>query len=567
MSPFSRVGAPGSLYLRFHTMADTAPNDLNVNVTSTDTGPIPLLVEAGLLGSQDSTISLHQTPSTNGGSSITSNTACVQTTISVMPGHNFVTFSAKTCAELLPSLTEEQLAFEINFHKQLGRNLDYKIDHDIDVDFHITSDTSKSTKIDSLRTAINARIMDEFSETFHECESYSYLTHDLLKSIEAAKSFISELAQTSLNKNEPDEAAEIFYDCLSNENQLPTPINILDVNVGQELTVDGFLGNIDFRTIGGRKVAHFGPEEYHYSGVAHPPCSYPDCAALDTVRSRLETSVPQEAGFDKDNWCCLVTLYEDGKAYIPPHSDNEESIVPGSDIFTVSIGETRTIEYQNILGPLIEKQQFDLLHGSVHQMSQSSQNYWEHGIPPSKSSDCGPRISLTFRNLQKSKRPTIPPISQPTTQSSHKTPPQPTRPKRLLLLSDSIHLTFPTHLFDQKSVICIKKRLPNFCLNDIHQFGSEFGYTDYVFISCGVNDLSRYGWNSHNLFTYFRDLMHSYQKRFPKTTFIFNSLLTTNYGWLNTEILSLNYSVFNLSLHQNSNLFLTHTKLPLPNLD
>ena len=63
--------------------------------------------------------------------------------------------------------------------------------------------------------------MDEFSETFHECESYSYLTHDLLKSIEAAKAFITEITKTGMKKPEPDEDAEIFYDCVSNEAHLP----------------------------------------------------------------------------------------------------------------------------------------------------------------------------------------------------------------------------------------------------------------------------------------------------------------------------------------------------------
>ena len=37
----------------------------------------------------------------------------VQTDISILPLDNFVTFSAKTCFEILPQLTDEQLVFEI----------------------------------------------------------------------------------------------------------------------------------------------------------------------------------------------------------------------------------------------------------------------------------------------------------------------------------------------------------------------------------------------------------------------------------------------------------------------
>ena len=400
---------------------------------------------------------------------------------------------------------------------------------------------------------------NKFSETFYECESYSYLTHELLRAIGAATKFIDEIKQKherqpEVREVEAEDTTDIFYDCLSSESQLPTPVNILNFNVGEGLEVNDFLDNLEFRKIGGRKVTHFGPVEYRYSGIIHPPCSYPDCSALNTVQSRLENCLPTEVGFKKEEWCCLATLYENGLSYIPPHSDNEDAIEPNSDIITVSIGATRTIEYQNILGPLLAKQTFDLEHGSVHQMTHVSQKYWEHGISPLKS-ECGPRLSLTFRKLRQLQNPTVPPISQPVSQTPHGTSSLPPNPKRLLLLSDSLHLSFPTYMFDQKSVVCIKKRLPNFCLSDLHLFEKEFHYTDYVFISCGVNDLSRYGWSAHKLFAYFRDLVNSYQKRFPQTTFIFNSLLTTDFGWLNSEILFLNDSVFKLSLSVNSNIW------------
>ena len=170
-------------------------------------------------------------------------------------------------------------------------------------------------------------------------------------------------------------------------------------------------------------------------------------------------------------------------------------------------------------------------------------------------SKCGPRLSLTFRKLRQSQVPTVPIISQPVSEPLHSTSLPPANPKRLLLLSDSLHLSFPTYLFDQKSVVCIKKRLPNFCLSDLHLFEKEFHYTDYVFISCGVNDLSRYGWSAHKLFAYFRDLVNTYRIKYPQTIFIFNSLLTTEFGWLNSEILLLNNSVFKFSLIENSNVW------------
>ena len=116
------------------------------------------------------------------------------------------------------------------------------------------------------------------------------------------------------------------------------------------------------------------------------------------------------------------------------------------------------------------------------------------------------------------------------------------------MLSDSIHASFPARLFDKSSVTCIKKRLPNFCLSDIHLFESEFQYTDYVFISCGVNDLSRYNWNSTKLYSYFENIFGAYRKKFPRTKFIFNSVLLTDFKWLNSEINKFNNDVFNYTL-------------------
>ena len=63
-----------------------------------------------------------------------------------------------------------------------------------------------------------------------------------------------------------------------------------------------------------------------------------------------------------------MTLYEDGKSSIPPHSDNEQSILLESDIYTVSLGSTRSLIFQNIIGPVSKQSKHDLMHGSVHSM-------------------------------------------------------------------------------------------------------------------------------------------------------------------------------------------------------
>ena len=44
---------------------------------------------------------------------------------------------------------------------------------------------------------------------------------------------------------------------------------------------------------------------------------------------------------------CLVTKYENGSCTCPPHGDNEPFISPGSDIFTFSIGVSRTMKFES----------------------------------------------------------------------------------------------------------------------------------------------------------------------------------------------------------------------------
>ena len=137
------------------------------------------------------------------------------------------------------------------------------------------------------------------------------------------------------------------------------------------------------------------------------------------------------------------------------------------------------------LAPLQEQRKTELTHGSVHCMSRATQDSWEHSIPPALTPNCDPRISLTFRRLKEAPKPKIPPPHRaPTASKSNQSELTPTietsstRPKRLLMLSDSLHIAFPAHLFDKNSVVCIKKRLPNFCLSDLHLFEGEFQYTD-----------------------------------------------------------------------------------------
>ena len=101
--------------------------------------------------------------------------------------------------------------------------------------------------------------------------------------------------------------------------------------------------------------------------------------------------------FSRDKYTCLVTLYPDGKSHIPPHSDNEAQIVADSQIYTISLGSSRTLTLQNQDG-VVNETDVELVHGSLYSMSRESQATWKHSIR-ADSAVSEPRLSFTFRRL------------------------------------------------------------------------------------------------------------------------------------------------------------------------
>ncbi|KAL5252090.1 hypothetical protein ACHWQZ_G015036 [Mnemiopsis leidyi] len=91
-------------------------------------------------------------------------------------------------------------------------------------------------------------------------------------------------------------------------------------------------------------------------------------------------------------------MFENGRQWMPSHSDNEECIEENSEIVTVSLGTTRELvikEYKS--GKVV--QSACLEHGSVTKMSKYSQTFYRNEI--TEDHLClKPRISLTFRLIK-----------------------------------------------------------------------------------------------------------------------------------------------------------------------
>jgi hypothetical protein len=94
---------------------------------------------------------------------------------------------------------------------------------------------------------------------------------------------------------------------------------------------------------------------------------------------------------------CLISRYNDGSQYIPPHRDNEPVIDPESHIVTVTIGAERKMTFTD--NASTRSEELLLQDGSILVASRFCQDFWLHGIDKDTSEGLGVRYSFTFRNI------------------------------------------------------------------------------------------------------------------------------------------------------------------------
>ena len=92
----------------------------------------------------------------------------------------------------------------------------------------------------------------------------------------------------------------------------------------------------------------------------------------------------------------MLNLYHSGNEGMGWHSDDEESLAPKSTIASLSLGAERKFSFKHkqtkqTISSVLE-------HGSLLIMKDTTQAYWLHSLPKSKTIS-GPRINLTFRTM------------------------------------------------------------------------------------------------------------------------------------------------------------------------
>ena len=93
-----------------------------------------------------------------------------------------------------------------------------------------------------------------------------------------------------------------------------------------------------------RKILQFG-RSYRYSRIykssAPSEISAPFKAAIDLIHERFTVGKQNEIN------SVLINKYQDEQSHMPKHSDDEPSISPKSQIFTLSLGDTCTVTFSD----------------------------------------------------------------------------------------------------------------------------------------------------------------------------------------------------------------------------
>ena len=450
--------------------------------------------------------------------------------------------SAKTCLAVLDRLSDEELDNE----------LDYLAAYYPDLANRTRIKGGKEAKQQFLQSNLICTLQNENDK--------------IVKNINLLLRSVSDCRSTKPDISPP--VNQTFHDAYHHSSPtpgnetLPPPVSELDLSFS--FPYEDVEKYFDFTTkeSGNRFTCYFGEQPLEYGRTKHHPRPYPSsCPIFDEIFDKLYEF---DSSFKRANFSCLATLYPDGKSFIPSHSDDELSIAGDSNIYTVSFGSQRTLHFVNQVGQL-KPVSLEVGHGSVNSMSAKSQKFWRHELRP-EPLEVKPRISLTFRHILAPS----PPNNNDTPLNKANSPPEPgvidKNPKRVLFLTDSILSGTPPHVISPQNHIVIKK--VNYQLENIFNFEPEFGFSDQVVISAGVNDLHKFNHTAESLAdTIVRKFQNTCRAN-PKTQFVFNSVLLTKFDWLNKEITRFNDYMYDMCKGvQNLTYFDSHAVLKTAKLD
>ena len=298
--------------------------------------------------------------------------------------------------------------------------------------------------------------------------------------------------------------------------------NFLSADETTELKT--MLEALPFSTVSGRSVASFG-EEYHYNGA--PKSNSSDIP--NPIKSIIKKIHDDPLYSDEKINQVVINKYN-RNAHLPEHSDNESTVRPHSNIFTVTIGHALPIVFRNKVTQ--EDSTLEPAEGSLYAMSMESQHHWSHRIDMADLIDAS-RYSITFRSVGKNyKNSTI-----------------------IIGDSNTKHLKFSTGQHREMGTFGYNmpgERVETFHISQIDE-RKCLGYRNIV-IHCGINDIRD---NSPGrqmsdpqpteVKEHFNNLIQKIENiknMCPNSSIVVNPLLPTKSQNLNQRVLKFNSLLF-----------------------
>ena len=285
--------------------------------------------------------------------------------------------------------------------------------------------------------------------------------------------------------------------------------DFIDTNLNSKLLSfldeqkEGFDGNME----NGHAVLSFG-EPYSYPGAG---AAKPKSTEIPEVLAELASRIKDQHPGSVTNQC-LINRYTDRNSFLPKHSDNEQSLVHDSSIFTVSLGGECSVKFTKkgeLEGEVVET----IEGGSLYVMSKQSQFLWDHRID--KSTEMRDlRYSITFRYISSSTNATL-----------------------IIGDSNTRYLRFGSgkgtfgHRLPGRRIECftIDKLDPALCV----------GYKNVV-VHCGVNSIKKDGGNVKYWANELNKKLKTISELCPYAKIIVSPILPTRSSWLNERAMAFN---------------------------
>lgn len=139
-----------------------------------------------------------------------------------------------------------------------------------------------------------------------------------------------------------------------------------------------------------RKFCWMGDAPFSYNYSKNERIAIPWEASVKEIKEILENKIPHTFN------SCLLNRYQNGSEAMGWHADNESCMKKRGAIASISLGESRTMEFRHKVSK--EKVKVILESGSLLLMLNETQEFWQHQLIKSVRVK-QQRVNLTFRTF------------------------------------------------------------------------------------------------------------------------------------------------------------------------